>query len=157
MFWWWHGVGRHWNSELVFLGFVFCFCEEDWPWANICCQFSIFCLGKTVTELTSVPIFLYFVCGTLPQHGWWVLCRSEPRIQTREPQATKAECMNLAPTSPGQPLSWFLMVFNHPCNLTQTILVRIYLNTYHFIIYHFCLAPLTVPLELFSFLLKSII
>ena len=43
--------------------------EEDCPWANICCQSSSFCLKKIITELTSVAIFLYFVCGALPQHG----------------------------------------------------------------------------------------
>ena len=37
------------------------FCEEDWPWANICCQSSSFCLMKTVTELTPLPILLYFM------------------------------------------------------------------------------------------------
>ena len=36
----------------------------------------LFCYGrffflvrKIVAELTFVPIFIYFVCGTLPQHG----------------------------------------------------------------------------------------
>ena len=29
----------------------------------------LFLLRKICPELTSVPIFLYFVCGTLPQHG----------------------------------------------------------------------------------------
>ena len=28
------------------------------------------CVRKIVAELTSVPSFLYFVCGMLPQHGW---------------------------------------------------------------------------------------
>ena len=28
-----------------------------------------FCLRKIVTELTPVPIFLFSLCGTLPQHG----------------------------------------------------------------------------------------
>ena len=38
-----------------------CVCEEDWPWGNICCQSSSFCLRKIVTDLTSVPIFLCFM------------------------------------------------------------------------------------------------
>ena len=29
----------------------------------------LFCLRKIVTELTAMLIFLYFVCGTSPQHG----------------------------------------------------------------------------------------
>ena len=48
----------------------FClFPEEDSPWANICCQSFSFCLRKIHTELTSVPVFFYFVCGSPPQHG----------------------------------------------------------------------------------------
>ena len=36
---------------------------------NICCHSSSFYLRKIVPELPSVPVFLYFVCGMLPQHG----------------------------------------------------------------------------------------
>ena len=39
-------------------------CEEHWPWANICCQSSSFCLRKIVPELTSVPVILYFMWDT---------------------------------------------------------------------------------------------
>ena len=51
-----------------FLSFFF-FGEEDWPWANNRCQSSSFCLRKIFAELKSVLIFLYFVCGMLPQYG----------------------------------------------------------------------------------------
>ena len=61
---------------------LFFFCEEDWPWANICCQFSSFCLRKIVAELTSVPIFLYFVCRMLSQCGLASSGRSTPGIGT---------------------------------------------------------------------------
>ena len=57
---------------LQYLWVVNCFFwggEEDWPRVNICCQSSSFCLGKIVAELTSAPIFLYFICGVPPQHG----------------------------------------------------------------------------------------
>ena len=30
---------------------------------------SFFFLRKICPELTTVPVFLYLVCGTLPQHG----------------------------------------------------------------------------------------
>ena len=40
--------------------FLFFSGEEDWPWANICCQSFFFCLRKIVDELTSVPVFLHF-------------------------------------------------------------------------------------------------
>ena len=32
-------------------------------------DFLVFLVRKIGPELTSVTIFLYFVCGTLPQHG----------------------------------------------------------------------------------------
>ena len=51
------------------LASFFSFGEDGCPWANICCQSSSFCSRKIVAELTSVPIFLYFVCGTPPQCG----------------------------------------------------------------------------------------
>ena len=51
---------------------------------------SSFLLRKTGPELTSVPIFLYFICGTpttaslLPSGAM-----SAPRIQTSEPRAAE--------------------------------------------------------------------
>ena len=39
-------------------------------WPNfLSLSLSFFCVRKSGPELTSGPIFLYFVCGTLPQHG----------------------------------------------------------------------------------------
>ena len=46
-----------------------CVCEEDWLWANIYCQSSSFCLRKMGPELTSMPIFLYFIHG-MPTTAW---------------------------------------------------------------------------------------
>ena len=43
-------------------------------------QSSFFSLVRKIgPELTSVPIFLYFVCGTLPQRGW------EKYVSARDP------------------------------------------------------------------------
>ena len=50
------------NSERV-LHFCVCVCVRKIG------QSSSFCLRKIVPELTSVAVFLYFICGTLPQHG----------------------------------------------------------------------------------------
>ena len=46
--------------------------EEDSLWANICCQCASFCfkLEEDHSELTSVAIFVYFICEVPPQHGW---------------------------------------------------------------------------------------
>ena len=49
--------------------FTYFFGEEDWPWANICCQSSPFCLRKIRPDLTSMPVFLYFVRRT-PATAW---------------------------------------------------------------------------------------
>ena len=86
----------------AFLSFFF-FDEEDWPWAHICCQFSSFCLGKIGSELTSTPIFLYFVWGMQPRQTLTNGARSMPRIWTSEPWAAEAECMNLTTTPLGRP------------------------------------------------------
>src|SRR3712207_8062135 len=53
----------------VFVIVVVVFAEEDSSRANIHCQstFFFFFLRKISPELTSVPIFLNFVCGTRPQ------------------------------------------------------------------------------------------
>ena len=45
------------------------FFEEDYPWANIRHQSSSFLLRKIDPELTSMPIFLCFICGT-PATAW---------------------------------------------------------------------------------------
>ena len=64
----------------------------------------LFLLRKIGPEVTSVPIFLYFICGTLPQHGLMSSARSVLRIQTGEPRATKVEHVNLIITPLGRPL-----------------------------------------------------
>ena len=69
--------------------FFVVFCEKDWLWVNICCPSSSFCLRKIVAELTSMPIFLYFVCGTLPQHGLMsgsFLCPGSEPVNTDPPK-----------------------------------------------------------------------
>ena len=55
-------------SFLLYI-YIYIFGEEGWPWANVCCQSSSFCLRKIVTEPTYVPILLYSVCGTPPRRG----------------------------------------------------------------------------------------
>ena len=123
--------GRPWSCESVWpsfeswskhclpvtlMSYLF-FAEEDWPWANICCQSSSFCLGKILPELTSVPIFLYFVCGPLPQHGHRQWCRFMPGNQT---WAAKAECseLNHQATGPAPLVSYFC----HMCSSLDSFL-----------------------------------
>ena len=68
--------------------------EEDSPWANIHCQSSsFFCLRKTSPEPISMPLFLYFVHETPPQHGQWVE-QATPRIWTHEHKLPKQSAWN---------------------------------------------------------------
>ena len=59
----------------------------------------LFLLRKTGPELTSMPIFLYFICGT-PTAAW--LAMSSPGIRISEPRATEAERGHLT----AAPLGW---------------------------------------------------
>ena len=76
-----------WPLKLVCIFHIFFFvCEEDWSWANTCCQ-SSFCLRKIVAELTSYQSSS-ISCGMLPQHGMMSSAMSvpgvpNPRIQGR--------------------------------------------------------------------------
>ena len=68
------GLEKNWKHRKLIMKYHFLFLsfgEEDWPWANTCCQSSSFCLRKSGPELTSVLIFFYSssICGMLPQHG----------------------------------------------------------------------------------------
>ena len=66
----------------------------------------LFLERKTGPELTSVPIFLYFLyVGHLPQHGLTNGAMSAPGIRTGKPSVAKAECENLTTAPPGRPLS----------------------------------------------------
>ena len=56
------------------------------------------------TICSNLPLF--FVCGMPPQHGLKSSVQSMPGIQTRKPQATKAECVKWTSTSPGQPRNY---------------------------------------------------
>uniref|UniRef100_A0A9L0RMZ8 Membrane associated ring-CH-type finger 2 n=1 Tax=Equus caballus TaxID=9796 RepID=A0A9L0RMZ8_HORSE len=69
------------------------------------CQSSSLCVRKIVAELTSVPVSLYFICGTPPQRGLTSGARSTPGIRTCEPRAAEREHANLTIVPPGQPLN----------------------------------------------------
>ena len=78
--------------------------------------FPSFLVRKIGPELTSVPIFPYFICGTPPHHGLmsgvgWCL-GSEP---VSKPLATEVEHANLTTTpqgwTPDQEFSHFFRMF----------------------------------------------
>ena len=93
------------------------FTAETMPWAKRLWVFLVrkigpefksvvnlpLCLRKIGTELTSMPIVLYFVYGMLPQHRWWVVCRSSPGIWAWELLGCQAEGTNLTTMPPGRP------------------------------------------------------
>ena len=71
----------------------------------------IYFLRKPGPELTSVPIFLYFIHGT-PTTAWHAKqCHAAPGIWTCEPQAAEAECAHLTAAPPGWPLDCFLKAY----------------------------------------------
>ena len=101
----------NWPFSVLFC-FVLFFGEEDWPRANIHCQ-SSFCLRKIVTELTSVPVFLYFLhvahCPSMADKR----CRSTPRIWTHRPRPPKHSALNLTTMPWGWPPSSFWFQLTH--------------------------------------------
>ena len=86
------------------------FGEEDWPWANTCCQFS-FCLREIFPELTSVLIVLYFVCGLLPRHGFLMTgVGLYPEFKPANPGPPKWSVLNSTTMPQGWPLNCFLCI-----------------------------------------------
>ena len=82
------------------------------PFFNVAKMYFIylfFWVRKIGPELTSVPIFLYFVCGMLLQHGFMNVGRSAPRTRTPYPWATEAEHVNLTNTPPGRPQKMYFL------------------------------------------------
>ena len=77
-----------------------CVCEEDCPWANICCQSS--------SILRGMP----------PQHGLMSSVRSTPGIWTLEPWAAEAEHTNYYATGPA-PIPFLLD--NSPLPFSNTL------------------------------------
>ena len=65
--------------------------------------FSFFFVRKIAAELTSVPVFLYFMLDAI-QRGLTSGARSVPRIPTRELPAAKVEHTNLTTTPLGRSL-----------------------------------------------------
>ena len=63
--------------------------EEDWPWANIRAQLSLFYMGRGHTM------------------SWQVVHQCTPRIGTCEPWDPKTESLHLTTTPLGQPLFFF--------------------------------------------------
>ena len=77
-----HSLGMSWVNSIpkIFIGILFSFfcgfllrkiCPELTSVGTL--PLFVFFFRKIIPELTSVPIFLYLVCGSLPQHGWQVV------------------------------------------------------------------------------------
>ena len=78
---------------------LFYFGEDGWPQANVCCQSSSFCLSKIVPKLTSVPIFLYLICGAPPQRALMnsvEVQAQDPGLQTLEHRSRACELNHYA-------------------------------------------------------------
>ena len=86
--------------------------RKIWLWANVCCQSSSFCWRKIVAELTSVPIFLYFVLDTAK--AW---CDKQCQVRAQDPnpqtlghQRGVCKCNHCA-TRPAPEIIFRLFVF----------------------------------------------
>ena len=134
----------------------FFFAEEDWPWPNICCQSSSFCLGKISPELlTPVPIFFYFlsVCVWVAATAWPLTNGVGPHLGT-EPRQPKKSPLNLTTRGRGQPPAAFLLALEatNPEGKTQK------LSSTQELIYLTQILPLEFPPWLWhhSFFLNSL-
>ena len=79
----------------------FSFFEEHQPWANNK-RILFFFLRKTGPELTSMPIFLYIICG-MPITAWLdEQCHVRTWIRNGRLRAGKAEHVHLTATPPGR-------------------------------------------------------
>ena len=81
------------------------------PRANIHCYSPSFCLRKIVARLTSVAVFLCFVCGMLPQHAFVsgaLVCAWGPNPQTPGRRSVLCKLSHYA-TGPA-PWSCFLIM-----------------------------------------------
>ena len=68
-----------------------------------------FFLRKIGPKVTSVPIFLYFICGMLPQRGLVIGVQVCARFWAGEPWAAEMEHTNLTATPSDCP-SFFLLM-----------------------------------------------
>ena len=115
-----------WNLSLLSSSSSSSFGKEDWPWANIGCQSSSFCLRKVAPELSSMPIFLYFVCRMLSQHGLvngMPVCAQDTNPWILAPKAGRA---NLTTVPSGwlpipSFLTWVLLLFHFLVELTHYV------------------------------------
>ena len=102
--------------QLLFPGFghmlfYFCFLRKISPELISAANPLLFLLRKTGPELTSMPIFLYFIyVGHPPQHGLPGGAMSASGIQTGKPQATEAEHAHLTTAPPCQPQPFLFLV-----------------------------------------------
>ena len=62
---------------------------------------------KIVTELTSVPIFFHFVCGTLPQHG----LMSNVQVCAQDLKPRNLDHQSLTSNLTTMPLDWHLNLY----------------------------------------------
>ena len=84
--------------------------DQNWPPQNVflpCLDYYYHFLRKAGPELTSVPIFLHFICGT-PVTAWldeWCVGPCPGSKLPNPGLPAEAERVNLTAAPPGQPLA----------------------------------------------------
>ena len=96
-----------------------------------------FWVRKIVAELTSVPIFLYFMWDAATVWLDEQCVGPPPGIQTCKPWAAEVECVNLTTTPRGQPLeislsrgSRLTLLLHKPWPLGFEVLYNIHLSSF---------------------------
>ena len=92
-------------SFFLFFKFLFFWGRLALSWHLL--PILLFLLRKTGLELTSVPIFLYFICGT-PATAWLDRRCVGPHLGSEPVNPTEAERVNLTAVPPGGPSAHFL-------------------------------------------------
>ena len=103
-----------------FLFFFFCFLMKISSELTSAANLPCFCWGK-LAELTSVPLFFYFIFG-MPTTAWLdkqCHVRTAPNIWNSEPWAAEAECVHLTAAPPGWPLFLYFQI-----NILQVTLLK---------------------------------
>ena len=87
--------------------------------ASSCIKFFCFLVRKIRPELTSVPIFFYFVCEMPPQHGWMSGVGPHPGSKPANPGPPKQSAWNFnhLAMEPAPHINFYLTTFQTSCSI----------------------------------------
>ena len=105
-----HLIHTYWMNISYFWKVLWTYSSETWSGIHILLHFMCMCVRKISAELISAPVFLYFVCGMPPQHGWWGIWVHAWDPNPRTGGHSSRPCRTLTT----QPWGWRLcFIFHH--------------------------------------------